>query len=94
MDVNMNQQAQKPSVGLAVTSMVLGIVALVLSCCVPYVPVILALIAVILGGVSLAKKKGGKGMAIAGLVCGIIGLIPAIFYIAAGGAILSAIGLM
>ncbi|MGN1145923.1 MAG: DUF4190 domain-containing protein [Acetatifactor sp.] len=96
MDYNQNQQApvmqqpeQKPSVGLAVASMVLGICALVLACCVPYVPVILALLAVVLGGVSLAKKKGGKGMAIAGLVCGIIGLVPAVIVIVSGAAIMN-----
>ncbi|MBQ7955682.1 MAG: DUF4190 domain-containing protein [Lachnospiraceae bacterium] len=87
----MNQAPQKK--GMAIASMVLGILALVLSCCVPYLPVLLALIAVILGGISLAKKQGGKGMAIAGLVCGIIGLIPSILVIIGGAALISAAGL-
>lgn len=92
MDMNgMNQAPQKK--GMAIASMVLGILALVLSCCVPYLPVLLALIAVILGGISLAKKQGGKGMAIAGLVCGIIGLIPSILVIIGGAALISAAGL-
>ena len=47
----MPQEPKKP-VGLAVASMVLGIVALVLSCCVPYLPIVLALLAVVLGAVS------------------------------------------
>lgn len=81
------QQAPNAPVGLAVASMVLGILSLVLSCCVPYIPFILALLAVIFGGVSLSKKMGGKGMAIAGLVCGIISLIPAIVVVLMGGAI-------
>lgn len=95
MDMNgMNQQAApKKSAGLAIASMVLGIVALVLSCCVPYLPIVLSLLAVILGGVSLAKKMGGKGMAIAGLVCGIIGLVPAVIVVVSGAAILSSLGL-
>lgn len=93
MDMNgMNMQAApKKSAGLAIASMVLGIVALVLSCCVPYLPIVLALLAVILGGVSLAKKMGGKGMAIAGLVCGIIGLVPAVVVVVSGAALVSSL---
>lgn len=97
----MNQQpvyvqpaAPQGSKGLAIASMVLGIVALVLSCCVPYLPIILALLAVVLGGVSLAKKKGGKGMAIAGLVCGIIGLVPAVLVVVGGLSLASSISSM
>ncbi len=85
-------QGPEKSSGLAIASMVLGIVSLVLSCCVPYVPVVLALLAVVLGGVSLSKKQGGKGMAIAGLVCGIIGLVPSVIVIISGAAIYSALG--
>lgn len=92
MDMNgMNQVPQKK--GMAIASMVLGILALVLGCCVPYLPVLLALIAVILGGISLAKKQGGKGMAIAGLVCGIIALIPSIMVIVGGAALIGAMGM-
>lgn len=97
MDMNgMNQMAApapKKSAGLAIASMVLGIVALVFSCCLPWVTFICALLAVIFGGVSLAKKMGGKGMAIAGLVCGIIGCVPATIMIVSGAAILSSLGL-
>ncbi len=95
MNVNVNGMGQQPAPapkGLAVASMVLGIVALVLSCCVPYLPAILALLAVILGAASLAKKQGGKGMAIAGLVCGIISLIPSIMVIIGGAALVGALG--
>jgi hypothetical protein len=57
--------------------MVLGIVGLAL-CWIPFAGWACALVGVILGalGMSKAKKIGGKGkgMAIAGLVCGIIGL--------------------
>lgn len=92
MDMNQNElQGGSQSKGLAIASMVLGIVALVLSCCVPYLPIVLALLAVILGGVSLAKKMGGKGMAIAGLVCGIIGLVPALIVVISGGALIASL---
>jgi len=85
MDTNIQNQSK----GLAITSMVLGIVALVLSCCVPYVPALLALLAVIFGGVSIAKKMGGKGMAVAGLVCGVIGLVPSVIVIISGAALMA-----
>lgn len=86
-------EANNQSKGLAIAAMVCGIVALVLSCCVPYFPVVLSLVAVVLAGVSLSKKMGGKGMAVTGLVCGIIGLIPAIILIVTGAAIVSSLGL-
>lgn len=99
MDFDQNQQPvqqpvmqqAKPSAGMGIASMVLGICSLVLSCCLPYVPFFLALVAVILGGVTLAKKKGGKGMAIAGLVCGIIALIPSLIVLIGGAALTSMI---
>lgn len=93
MNMNMNMQNAPKSQGLAIASMVLGIIGLVLSCCVPIVPIILALLAVILGGVSLAKKQDGKGMAIAGLVCGIITLVPAIYILATSAALMAELGL-
>lgn len=85
----------KPSAALGIASMILGICSLVLSCCVPYLPFFLALVAVVLGGICIAKKMGGKGMAIAGLVCGIIALIPSLIVLIGGAALTSMIeGLM
>ncbi len=71
--------------GFAITSMVLGIIAVV-SC---YFGAIPGLIAVIFGHLSLGKIKkdpqtiGGKGMAIAGLVTGYIGIAVTIFCVVA-----------
>ena len=93
MDMNMNMQNAPKSSGLAIASLVLGIIGLVLSCCVPYVPLLLALLAVVLGGVSLAKKQGGKGMSIAGLICGIITLIPSILVVIYGAALMAELGM-
>ena len=62
------------SSGLSIASMVCGICALVFTCCIPYVPQILGILGVIFAGVSLSKHMGGKGMAIAGLVCSLIAL--------------------
>jgi len=61
--------------GFAITSMVLGIIA-TLSC---YLGIIPGIIAIVFGHISMGKFKrnpqlGGKGMAIAGLVCGYIGI--------------------
>ena len=67
--------------GLAVAGMVVGIVAL-LGFWVPIADLVLGLTAIGLSwaGIVQCGKPGysGKGMAIAGLVCGILGVIPAI----------------
>lgn len=94
MDNNAIQNQQSGGSGLAIASMVLGILALVLSCCVPYIPFVLSLLAVVLGAVALAKKTNGKGMAIAGLVCGILGLIPAVIVAIAGASIINELSSM
>lgn len=93
MDQNMNNNLpQNESKGLAIASMVLGIVALVLFC-IPYVCIPAGIIAIILGGVSIATKKGGKGMAIAGLVCAIVGVAVYVILTIIGASILSSMGL-
>jgi len=63
-----------PSNGLAIASMVCGILCF-LGCCVPVVSPILALVAIILGHMALSGRKTGKGMAGTGLVLGYLGLI-------------------
>lgn len=92
MDQNVNNNVpQNQPKGLAIASMVLGIVAIVLFC-IPYVCIPAGIVAIILGGVSLATKKGGKGMAIAGLVCAIIGIAVYVILSIIGASILSGIG--
>jgi len=62
---------------MAVAGMVLGILALVL-CWFPFVNWILALLGIIFGalGIGRANRVGkGKGMAITGLVCGVLGAV-------------------
>lgn len=77
--------------GLAIASMVCGIVGLVLSCCVPYLPLVLSIVGLVLGVISLRKQADGKGMAIAGVVCSIITLIPAILMLVMGASVMSAL---
>lgn len=63
---------KKQSNGLAIASMVLGIVSLILTCILPYVSWVLAIVGIVLA--AIAKKKAKSGMATAGLVCSIIAL--------------------
>ena len=81
--VTQQQNSPKKSIGLAVASMVLGIVAVVFSCII-YISIPCGIVGLILGAVSLATKKGGKGMAIAGIVCSIVAIAVVIISAIAG----------
>lgn len=59
------------SKGMSIAAMVLGIVSVVF-CCIAYISIPCAILAIIFGFVG--KKKGGKGMAITGIILGIIAL--------------------
>ena len=72
---------QQPlSQGLAIASLVCGIVSLI-GCCAWFIMLPVGLVAVVLGFVALSKVKNdparyaGKGMARAGVITGILGLI-------------------
>jgi hypothetical protein len=86
--------ALAPANGLGTTGMVLGIVGAAL-CLVPVVGFLLGLLATVFGGIGLAKANRGeatnKGMAVAGLVLGIITMAvwPVLIAIAAAGAAIS-----
>jgi hypothetical protein len=81
MDTN-----KKTGNGLAITSMVLGIVAFCLGWTGLF-GLILGILAVIFGIIALVQKQN-KGMGIAGLVLGAIALVTALFITLAGLAIL------
>lgn len=68
--------------GLAIASMVLGILALVLSCCLYYVSLPCAVAGIICAAISMKGNRAGKGMAIAGLVCSIVSLVLAVILMA------------
>lgn len=59
--------------GLSVAALVFGLLSVFLLCC--GVGIVLAPIAILLGIIALATKKAGKGMAITGIICGIIPII-------------------
>lgn len=71
---------QPPSQGLAIGSMVCGILGLV-GCCLWPISAPLAIVAIVLGFVAMGKVKadpssfGGKGMAKAGVILGFLGLL-------------------
>ena len=87
---NMNYQYgntyQQQGRGMGIASMVLGIIALVItliSCCVPFgylLASVLGLLSIIFGIIAIAKKSG-KGMGIAGIICSVVGLLLAIIMI-------------
>lgn len=92
MDENMNNNVpQNQSKGLSIASMVLGIVSLVFFCF-AYICIPCGIVAIILGGVALATKKAGKGMAIAGLVCAVIAIAIYVILSIIGASILSSLG--
>lgn len=70
--------------GMAIASMILGILSIVFCCCYGWISIPLAIIGIILGAVCLSKNTSGRGMAIAGIVTSIIALallLVAIFII-------------
>lgn len=89
-------QVSNPGKGLGITSMVLGIVSLALFC-VPYVPIICAILGIALGGVGIHKSKSvnlKNGFAVAGLVCSIVSLAFYATILITGAAILDSLSLL
>ena len=77
----MTEEKHKKGNPLGVTAMVLGIVAAVLAFipCIGWLGFIPGVLAIIFGALSLKKvnagEADGKGMSIAGLVCGLVAVI-------------------
>lgn len=83
--VNQVVIAQAPTNGVGVAGFVCGLLGLIL-CWVPVLGLVLGVLGVILGGIGIGigrKSGAGTGLAVAGLVLGIISLVPAILVIAA-----------
>lgn len=80
--------------GLAIAALVLGILSLV-AFWMPILGALLGLVAIILGAVALSKVKkgtaGGRGLAIAGVVTGVLGLLANLVVTALLGAVMSAV---
>lgn len=76
------QQPARPSKGLAITSLVLGIVSLLFALA-WFIAIPLAITAIVLGSVYLAKNKGvkgGKGMAITGIILSGLALLASVLF--------------
>lgn len=91
-------QKDNDNKGMAIASMVLGIVSIVALCLNGFVSIVAAIVAIVLGIIH-NKKNRKNGMATAGIVCGIVALVlfvllvilVAIFGIAIGATALSGI---
>lgn len=67
---------------MAIASLVLGIASLVFLCTV-IIPIPASIVSIILGAINIKEHKGGKGMAIAGIVLSCITLFFLIMIIVA-----------
>lgn len=70
-------QQSDEGIGFSIASLVLGILAFIVSCCLYPLAFILGLVGLILGAVGL-KKNAGTGMAVAGIVLSIIAIVIAV----------------
>lgn len=68
-------QPKKPLIGLAIASMVLGILSILCCCFIGYWSLILSLTGIVLGIIALVKDYAGKGMAVAGVICSGISIV-------------------
>jgi hypothetical protein len=92
-DLQPGAGAPQPSNGMAIASMVLGIVSII-TAIIPFIGMIawiLAPLGLILGFIAL-NKPGGRGMAIAGLITSGFGLLICILWVVGLGAAMSGAG--
>lgn len=67
----------KKTNGFAVASLICGVVALPLFCCI-WLPILLGVLAIVFGILARRQDEKMPGMAVAGIICGVIGLVLAI----------------
>lgn len=79
-----NYASSNGNIGIAIASMVCGILSLI-CCCFSLFSLVLGVAAVVLGIVCLSGKYEGKGMAIAGIITGGIGIFIWVIFILIGG---------
>lgn len=79
------QDAPKPKSGIALASMILGIVSMVLmlSCCCSPIAIITGIAAIVCYAVSPKEAGVREGKATAGLICGIVAIVGTILLIVA-----------
>ena len=69
----------------AIISLVCGILS-VICCCTGWIGIVLSVAAIVLGILSINKQEDAKGMAIAGIVCGAVGVLLALVILIMGAA--------
>ena len=79
-----NYASSNGNIGFAIASMVCGILSLI-CCCFSLFSLVLGVAAVVLGIVCLSGKYEGKGMAIAGIITGGLGIFIWVIFILIGG---------
>jgi hypothetical protein len=83
--------AQKPSTGMAIASMILGIASVVTSC-LWFLSIPAGIVGLVLGIICLKNKQDGKGMAIAGLILSGVGIVAALIVIISAIAFVNDVG--
>lgn len=63
--------------GLAIASLILGILGLIFSCCTAYIGIPFGVVGIILG-VMHNKKNGKCGMSTAGIICSVVAVVLAV----------------
>lgn len=89
---NQTPEKEKAS-GMAIGALILGICSIVF-CCIWYVSLATAIGAIILFVKVKKDNASGLGMAKAGLICGIVGVVLAVLYIAVIAGLLVSMGYM
>ena len=81
---------QGGSSGLAVASLICGIMAIPTTCCCSLASLPLAIAACVMGGIQMSKVSanpmvyGGKGMALGGLITGVVAILMSVVFLALG----------
>ncbi len=90
------QQPRKADNGMAIASLICGIVAVAIACCGWFITLPVSIVGLVLGILSIRRKTGGRTMAIIGIILcsfgillGILGLISTIALLSDGNGILN-----
>ena len=78
------EEAKSDSKAFGIISLVCGILSVV-CCCTLWGAVVLGVTAIVLGILSISKRENTNGMAVAGIICGGIGLVFIIVMMIAAG---------
>jgi len=89
MEINWPMEKGKSNNSWGISSIILGILAFILSW-IPFFGVVLAIVAIVISGIGLTKKSN-KGLVITGLVLGILALLISLAISLVAGVVISAV---